>query len=307
MACGLRAPGTVTRMETSGRRGSPPPAPAKTTRRRAGGAADLADVDRERLRETFNQAAELYQRARPEYPDELFGDLIRVAGLVPGARLLEVGCATGKATVPLARRGFRITCVELGPELAAAARRNLQGAGLGAGVIEANFEEWRPPGGEHFALVYAATAWHWIDPARRYRLAWQVLRPGGHLAFWEGTHVLPDGGDRFFDEIQEVYEEIGEGLPPGAVRPVPGQLPDQSVDIEASGLFSVVCVRQYDWERVYDAEGYIELLDTFSGHIGMAPWQRERLYGEIRRRLAGRPSGTLRRHWGAALHVARRR
>ena len=99
----------------------------------------------------------------------------------------------------------------------------------------------------------------------------------------------------------------GEGLPPGAVRPVPGQLTDLSADIEASGLFSVICVRQYDWERVYDAEGYIELLDTFSGHIAMAPWQRERLYGEIRRRLAGRPSGTLRRHWGAALHVARRR
>jgi SAM-dependent methyltransferase len=267
----------------------------------------LADVDRERLRETFNQAAELYQRARPEYPDELFDDLVEAAGLAPGDRLLEVGCATGKATVPLARRGFRITCVELGPELAAAARRNLEGAGLGAEVIEANFEEWRPPGGELFDLVYAATAWHWIDPARRYRLAWQVLRPGGHLAFWDGGHVLPDGGDPFFDEIQEVYEEIGEGLPPGAVRPVPGQLTDQSADIEASGLFSVVCVRQYDWERVYDAEGYIELLDTFSGHIAMAPWQRERLYGEIRRRLAGRPSGTLRRHWGAALHVARRR
>jgi len=281
--------------------------PPKTTRRRARGAADLADVDRERLRETFNQAAARYQRARPEYPGELFDDLVSVAGLAPGARLLEVGCATGKATVPLARRGFRITCVELGPELAAAARRNLQGAGLGAEVIEANFEEWRPPGGELFDLVYAATAWHWIDPARRYRLAWQVLRPGGHLAFWEGSHVLPDGGDPFFDELQEVYEEIGEGLPPGAVRPVPGQLTDLSADIEASGLFSVVCVRQYDWERVYDAEGYIELLGTFSGHIAMAPWQRERLYGEIRRRLAGRPSGTVRRHWGAALHVARRR
>src|SRR5437868_3015668 len=113
-------------------------APAKTTRRFAGGAADLADVDREQLRQTFNQAADLYQRARPEYPDELFGDLVIAAGLAPGDRLLEVGCATGKATVPLARRGFRITCVELGPELAAAARRNLDG--LGAEVIEASFE-----------------------------------------------------------------------------------------------------------------------------------------------------------------------
>jgi hypothetical protein len=39
----------------------------------------------------------------------------------------------------------------------------------------------------------------------------------------------------------------------------------------------------------------------------MAQWQRDRLYGEIRRRLAARPDGRLRRHWGAALHVARRR
>jgi SAM-dependent methyltransferase len=255
------------------------------------------------LRETFNRAAELYQRARPDYPDELFDDLVAAAGLEAGARLLEVGCATGKATVPLARRGFLITCVELGPELAAAARRNL--AGLGAEVVGANFEDWPGPG-PVFDLVYAATAWHWIDPARRYELAWRALRPGGHLAFWNGSHVLPDGGDPFFDELQEVYEEIGEGLPPGAVRPVPGQLTDFSGEIEASGLFSVVHVRQFDWERVYDAEGYIELLDTFSGHIAMAGWQRDRLYGEIRRRLAERPGGTLRRHWGAALHVARR-
>jgi hypothetical protein len=48
------------------------------------------------------------------------------------------------------------------------------------------------------------------------------------------------------------------------------------------------------------------LLDTFSGHIAMEQWQRDRLYGEIRRRLAERPDGTLRRHWGSVLQVARR-
>jgi len=38
----------------------------------------------------------------------------------------------------------------------------------------------------------------------------------------------------------------------------------------------------------------------------MADWQRDRLYEEIRSRLAERPDGMLRRHWGAVLHVARR-
>jgi SAM-dependent methyltransferase len=265
----------------------------------------IPEEDRVRLRQTFNQAADLYQRARPEYPPELLDHLIAVTGLAPGDRLLEVGCATGKATLPLARRGFRISCVELGANLAAAARRNL--AGLDVDVTEGRFEEWQPPPGVRFDLVFAATAWHWIDPETGYRAAWQALRPGGHLAFWSAGHVFPDDGDPFFGEIQDVYDEINESLPPEAYFPRPGEMPESGDDIEASGLFDVTDIRHFDWETSYDAQGYIDLLDTFSGHIEMAGWQRERLYGEIRRRLAMRPDGLLRRHWGAVLHIARRR
>jgi SAM-dependent methyltransferase len=263
-------------------------------------------TDRDRLRATFDSAAQLYQQARPDYPDALYDELVRLAGLQSGDRLLEIGCATGKATVPLARRGFRITCVEIGAELAAAGKRNL--AGLpGAEVIEAAFETWRPPGVAAFALVFAATAWHWIDPAVKYRRAWDLLRPGGHLAFWAATHVFPAGGDPFFRDIQDVYQEIGEGLPPGSSWPQPGELPDDTAEIESSGLFEHVTVRQFDWEVSYGAEDYIRLLDTFSGHIAMDTWKRDRLYSEIRRRLAERPDGRLRRHWGAVLQVGRRR
>jgi SAM-dependent methyltransferase len=267
--------------------------------------SDFSGEERERLRRTFDQAADSYQRSRPDYPAELLDDLVTAARLSRGDRLLEVGCATGKATIPLARRGFQITCIELGAGLAAAARRNL--AGLGAEVIEGRFEDWRQRPGEQFDLVFAATAWHWVDPAVRYQRAWAALRQGGHLAFWSALHVLPDGGDPFFREIQDVYDEINEGLPPGSGWPRPGELPAQTDEIERSGLFEVTHVRHFDWEQVYDAEGYIELLDTFSGHIAMADWQRDRLYGEIRRRLGMRPDGTVRRHWGAVLQVARRR
>jgi SAM-dependent methyltransferase len=261
--------------------------------------------DRERLRTTFDSAARLYHKARPDYPERLYDELVRLAGLHPGDRLLEVGCATGKATIPLARRGFAITCVELGPELAAEARLNL--AGLGdVDVVTAPFETWSP-GPAQFDLVFAATAWHWVDPAVKYRRAWDALRPGGHLAIWEATHVFPAGGDPFFTEIQDIYDEIGEGLPPGAIRREPGQLPESTGEILASGLFRDVEVRHFDWEISYDAAGYIGLLDTFSGHIAMDGWQRDRLYGEIRRRLAARPDGRLRRGWGAVLHVASRR
>ena len=239
---------------------------------------------------------------RPDYPEALFDDLVALAGLTPGDRLLEVGCATGKATRPLARRGFRITCVELGTELAAVARENL--ARYDVEVVLGQFEQWQPP--EPFGLVYAATAWHWIDPDVRYQRAWQALRPGGHLAIWTADHVFPEDGDPFFGEIQDIYDEIGEGLPPGARQLRPGELPDDRAEIEASGLFEVVAVRHYDWERVYPAEEYIELLSTFSGHLAMAEWKQKRLYGEIRRRLSLRRDHAVRRHWGAVLQVARR-
>jgi hypothetical protein len=110
-------------------------------------------------------------------------------------------------------------------------------------------------------------------------------------AAWSRVAISPCGvrgmsspdGDPFFEELQGVYDEIGEALPLGSALPRPQELDDERADIEASGLFDVVEVRQYDWEAVYDAEGYIDLLNTFSGHIAMADWQRERLYGEIRR------------------------
>jgi SAM-dependent methyltransferase len=262
--------------------------------------------DRERLRQTFDAAADRYQRARPDYPGELFDALEALAGLQPGAHLLEVGCATGKATVPLARRGYRITCIELGPELAAAARRNLSALPAVSVVTDA-FETWQRPTDTAFDLVFAATAWHWLDPDTRWLRAWEALRPGGHLAFWTAAHVFPDGGDPFFAEIQDVYDEIGEPRPPGEGQPRPGELADHRDEIAATGLYDDVAVRHFDWEVCYDAASYLDLLDTFSGHIAMASWQRDRLYGEIRRRLAARPDGLLRRHWGAVLHVCRRR
>jgi SAM-dependent methyltransferase len=258
---------------------------------------------RTELRKTFEAAARRYQQARPEYPAALFDTLISAAGLRPGDRALEIGCATGKATIPLAQRGLRITALELGPELARMARRNLAGF-PGTEVIEADFDTWEPSAPAGYALVFAATSWHWPDPATRYQRAARLLRPGGYLAFWSATHVFPPGGDPIFGELQPVYDQIHG--PAELDWPAPGELPDERGQIQASGCFDPVGVWPFDWEIRYTEAGYLALLDTFSSHIAMTPDQRARLDAEIHRRLAARPDGQLRRHWGAALHLARR-
>src|SRR3954466_778216 len=124
-------------------------------------------TDQRGLRMTFDSAADLYQQARPEYPEQLYEAMIAAAGLGADDRLLEIGCASGKATLPLARRGFRITCVEPGSALADEARRNLVSFPE-VEVVQSTFEDIKPSEHEPFDLVFAATAWHWLDPAVRY-------------------------------------------------------------------------------------------------------------------------------------------
>jgi len=258
---------------------------------------------REILRRTFDSVPDLYDAARPSYPSALFDDLEALADLEPGDRLLEIGCATGKATRALLERGYSVVCVELGAQLAERARLDLEPFDVEIHV--APFEGWQQ-GDATFELVFAATAWHWVDPSIRYRKAHLLLRRGGHLAFWSAQHAFPAGFDPFFGEIQDVYDAIGESWD-DEWPPVPrDRVPDDAAEIEASGLFDETQVRRYVWETLYPADEYLALLDTFSGHIAMDPANRARLYREIRERIGRRSDPRVRRHWLAILHVARR-
>jgi hypothetical protein len=118
--------------------------------------------------------------------------------------------------------------------------------------------------------------------------------------------VVPAGGDPFFADIQDVYDALGEGVPNGWDFPTPESLASYEDEIAASGQFTDIQARRFDWEIRYTADDYIRLLETFSSNLAMAAWQRDRLYGEIRARLSLRPDGLLRRHWGAVLHLARK-
>ena len=261
-------------------------------------------ADRERLRQTFDGAAVRYDRARPGYPEAVFDDLAAGAGLRPGARVLELGPGTGKAPVPLAARGYDVVAVELGAQLAAVARENLRGY-PNARVVCAAFEEWPLPAAP-FDAVVAATAFAWIDPAVRVTRTAAALRPGGVLATI-GTHHVAGGTEPFFAEVQACYERWDPATPPGLRLQASADIPQDSAELDASGLFEPARFRRYEWEVGYSTAAYVDLLLTYSGHLALPPAARDGLLADIARLIDTRYGGRIEKRYLTELRTARRR
>lgn len=259
------------------------------------------------LGRTFDEDAELYDRARPGYPPELYDDLAELAGAGPGSRLLEVGCGTGQATVPLAGRGCRITAVEASANMAAVARRNLAGAGAGAvEVVTAEFENWPLPE-EPFDAVVSATAFHWIDPAVRMAKAADALRPGGALAVVRTQHVR-GGTEEFFVEVQRCYERFDPATPPGLRPPAAADIDgaDHAEEVARSGRFGPTVFRRYEQDLTYTTAEYLDVLRTYSGHRALSEVARNGLLACIAGLIDGRYGGRVTKRYLIELAVSRR-
>jgi SAM-dependent methyltransferase len=238
------------------------------------------DPRRHGLRNGFDRAAEGYQRARPVCPPQLFDDLIDLAGLEPGDRVIEIGCGTGQATVPLAERGLAVTAVELGPQLAAVARRRLAGFPA-AEVVTSSFEDWQALGARFDAAV-AINSLHWIDQQVRYSKPHELVRSGGAMVVAGCLWARPADASGFWTDIQEDYRAVGfEGTPP----PPPEEIGLQHFAPEALAYFEEVASRRYPFRVVYQAEDYLTNLAAQSGTHALGEVRSAEFLARVRHRL----------------------
>ena len=250
----------------------------------------------------FDDVAALYDEVRPGYPTELYDDIRTLSGVPDGGGILEIGCGTGQATLPLAQRGYRITCVELGAELATLARRNL--AAYPDVEVRVGAFETEPLPEASFDLVVSATAFHWVAPESYPKLA-RVLRPEGAVALFWNKHIAGavDGG--FFDRIQPIYREhVPEFAGDWKGLPSADELPDESAALAATGLFTPFTIRRYPWVARYDAESYVNQLNTYSDHLALPADRRQRAYDGISRVIDGEYGGEIAKQYLAVLYVA---
>jgi SAM-dependent methyltransferase len=203
----------------------------------------------------------------------------------------------------MAERGYRIVAVELGPNLAALARRNLAAFGT-VDVQTAAFEEWEPPD-EPFDLAMSVTAFHWLDASTAVPKIAGLLRPGGAISVASGGHV--EGGDtQFFNDAQECYEAHDPDTPPGLRLQPATAVAVPSTGIEESGLFGPVTHRRTVWTREFTTAMYIDELQTYSGHIALPDEARAALLACLARLIDERYNGKITKAYLQDLQVARR-
>lgn len=133
--------------------------------------ADLVD-SRERAA-SFAGVADVYERARPGYPDEAVWWL---AGREP-RDVVDLGAGTGKLTRSLVALGHRVTAVEPLAEMLDQLRAAVPEAIALSGSAEAI-----PLPDASADVVTVAQAYHWFDHGPALREIARVLRPGGRVA-----------------------------------------------------------------------------------------------------------------------------
>lgn len=249
----------------------------------AGPESDQDRAKRQNQRTLFNGIAERYEASRPGYPAYVIEFVAATADLRTGAAALEIGCGTGQLTEPLSGLRIRLTAIDIGPSLVAAARRRVGDAGVSFEVT--SFEDLAA-GDASFDLVISGAAFHWIDPEVAFSKAARLLRPGGWLVLLgtEEHYAAPIG-----PALEALW--ISHGDTGGAWE----RRPSDPEAVRATGLFgSPVCLSGSQ-RIVLPACDVIALESTRGTFLSWADGTQSEFTADLRRLLATQPAVHLTR------------
>lgn len=146
--------------------------------------------------------------------------LVKFAQVAPGQRVLDVACGTGVVAVTAARRGARVSGLDLTPVLIERARKNASIAEVDVDFVEGDAEALPYPDGSfdvvlsQFGHIFAPR------PAVAVREMLRVLKSGGRIAFssWPPEHFT----GRMFAFIARHSPPPPQGVDPPAPPPLWG-------------------------------------------------------------------------------------
>jgi len=129
-----------------------------------------------------------------------------------GVRLLDVGCGAGQLTLPAARKGIRVTGLDLAANLVQQARTKAAEEGLTIHVDEGDAEDLPYPDGSFDVVMSLIGAMFAPRPELVASEMCRVCRPGGKIIMGNWT---PES------HIGQMFKVIGKHVPPPPFVPSP--------------------------------------------------------------------------------------
>jgi SAM-dependent methyltransferase len=127
--------------------------------------------------------------------------LARHLSVAPPARLLDLPCGLGRHALELARRGYRVTGIDISREAVEAAQREARERGIAAELLAGDMRD-PPPGSPYDGAYCFGNSFGYLshaDMKRFVRNVFGALRPGGRWAIDTGAaaesllpHLLQD-------------------------------------------------------------------------------------------------------------------
>lgn len=221
-------------------------------------------INRIEGRHLFGSDPDGYDAVRPSYPDWIFDALIRQGSLFEGAKTLEIGPGSGSATRRLLEFGADpLTLIEPDQRFAEILALAANAVDANCSVVHQSFEAASLPP-EHFDLVVAATAFHWVEPEQGLRKVRRILRNGGTAALmW---NVLQDLNkeDPFHDATKDLLASLADS-PSGAPDSTPFALDRAAREEESRAVgFSQISYSESRWSYVITTEQVGKLYEGFS-------------------------------------------
>ena len=220
----------------------------------------------------FDTIPERFDKWRGRYCPELFAYLVDACGLTSDKRCLEIGPGTGQATEFALRTGCDYFAIELGERLAAVLRRKF-GQYPNFHLIRDDFET-HLFGPDLFDLIYSAAAIQWLDETIAYQKCASLLREGGFLAMFFLKGDYQSTNPALYADIQRVYD----------AHFVPTQPYRQSFPYEDGERYGLHFLGKTEFHgtRSYDADAYLEFIQTHSDHILLREEHRKPFFDGIR-------------------------
>jgi SAM-dependent methyltransferase len=152
-------------------------------------ADDTAAAITGEIREFWDEDAAVYDSSPEHYPrrpqeQAAWAGALRRLLPEPPAAVLDAGAGTGFLSLLLAGQGYRVTALDLSPQMLARLRAKAAERGLSIETVES--DALNPPSGDFDAVVERHLLWTLPDPAKALA-AWRRAAPQGRLVLVEGS------------------------------------------------------------------------------------------------------------------------